>query len=169
MEISLLPKNSIRIKGKNATIIVDPQEKIEANAGLIFSISADSANTSAAEVIIEGPGEYETGGIKISSTRYDGELVFSLNVDSVSVMVGKAAVLEKVHQKLKEANILVVKCDDVSETTSLTSLVSNVIMFYGEKAIEVGKSYGSENVKHLPKYSSTFDKLPAEVETIILE
>ncbi len=169
MEIALLPKNSIRIKGKTATVSVDPQEKIESNAALIFSISADAANTTAAEVIIDGPGEYETGGIKITSTRYDGELVYSLNVDSVSVLIGKAAVLEKVHQKLKEANILVVKCDDVSETTSLTSLVTSVIMFYGEKATEVGKSYGSENVKHLSKYSSTIDKLPAEVETIILE
>lgn len=169
MEIARLPKNSIRIKGKNATISVDPQEKIEANAALIFSILTESANTNAAEVIIDGPGEYETGGIKISATRYDGELVYSLNVDSVSVLIGKAAVLEKVHQKLKEANILIVKCDDISETTSLTSLVTNVIMFYGEKATEVGKAYGSENVKHLPKYSSTIDKLPAEVETIILE
>ncbi len=169
MEIALLPKNSIRIKGKNSTLVVDPRDKNEANAALIFSIPVDSANTSAAEVVIDGPGEYETGGIKITATRYDSELVYSLNVDSVAVMIGKAAVLEKAHQKLKEANILIVKCDDLSETASLTSLVTNVIMFYGDKAAEVGKGYGSENVKHLPKYVSTIDKLPAEVETVILE
>ncbi|HVF69489.1 MAG TPA: hypothetical protein VNA13_02890 [Xanthomonadales bacterium] len=169
MEIALLPKNSLRIKGKNAVLSVDPQDKAEANAALIFSTSDNSVNTNGAEVVIEGPGEYETGGIKISAAKYDDDLVYNLTVDSVSLLMGKAAALEKAHQKLKEANILVVKCDGASETSSLTSLVTNVIIFYGEKAADVAKTFGSENVKRLPKYASTIDKLPAEVETVILE
>ncbi|HUQ85477.1 MAG TPA: hypothetical protein VM077_04085 [Candidatus Limnocylindrales bacterium] len=169
MEIALLPNNSLKIKGKNATILVDPKDKTEANAALIFSGNSKEANTNNVEVVIDGPGEFETGGIKITGQRFEDEMLYSLSVDSVSILIGKSAVLEKAHQKLKEANILVVKCEEVSEASSLTSLVTNVVIFYGENASEMGKTFGQENVKHLSKYASTIDKLPAEVETIILE
>ena len=88
MEIAILSKNSLRIKGKNAVLSVDPQDKQDASAALIFPQSSDSLNTDGAEVIIDGPGEYETGGIKITATKYDEDLVYSLTVDSVSILIG---------------------------------------------------------------------------------
>lgn len=161
MEITILPKNSLKIKGKKT--------KIEVSPALVLSSSIDSPNTTGAEVIIEGPGEYEIGGIKITAVRYDEGLVYSLIVDSVSVLIGSVATLEKMHQKLKEANILIVKCDEAHEASSLASLVTNVMILYGQQAAEVCKANGGENVKHLSKLSATIDKLPAEVETVILE
>ncbi len=72
------------------------------------------------------------------------------------------------HQKLKEHNIVIVDCYDVGSATFITSLAQNVVIFYGEKASEVASSFGKENVKQMNKYSSTKDKLPAEVETVLL-
>ena len=169
MEIALLPKTGIRIKGKTASILIDPHDKTEANAALVFAESAKDIDASGADVIIDGPGEYETGGIKITGTRSETGIIYSMNVDSVTVLLGHIASLEKMQQKLKESNILVVYCDNISDPAFLTSLVSSVIMFYGEKAGDVGKTFGGEGVTHVSKYSTTIDKLPAEVETIVLE
>jgi hypothetical protein len=44
-----------------------------------------------------------------------------------------------------------------------------VIIFYGEKAAEIAQTFGKETVKQMAKYSTTKDKLPQEVETIVLE
>lgn len=169
MEIALLSKNALRIKGKNAVLVVDPQEKHEANAALVFSIPVSKINPVGSEVIINGPGEYETGGVKITGVKSEQDLVYSLSVDSVSVLLGKVSTLEKLQTKLKEANILVVNCDNIVDASFITSLVTNVLLLYGEKAAEVGKSIGGENVVKASKYASTIDKLPAEVETVILE
>lgn len=169
MEISLVSKTSLRIKGKNAVIAIDPQDKTEVNAALVFSIPQEKIDTTGADVVIAGPGEYETGGIKITGIRNDIDMIYSMTVDAVTVLIGKTGSLEKMQPKLKESNILIVLCNDVSDTAFLTSLVSSVIIFYGEKAAEVGKLFGGEGVKHLPKYATTIDKLPAEVETVILE
>jgi hypothetical protein len=169
MEIALLSKSTLRIKGKNVSLAVDPQDKQEADAALVFRSSLNDINAESFEVVIYGPGEYETGGVKITGIKSDTGLIYSATVDSVSVLVGKATSLEKMQNKLKEANIVVVYSDIDHEASFLTSLATNVILLYGEKASEVGKSVSGEELKRLQKFSGTIDKLPAEVETIILE
>lgn len=168
MEIALVSKNSLRIKGKYAVLSVDPSDKSESNAALLLN-KDEKVNLAGSEIVIDGPGEFETGGIKITGVRQDSNLVYSMIVDSVSVLLGKVTALEKIHTKLKEANIVVVNCDNVVDASFLSTLVINVIIFYGEKSVDVCKAFGQENAKKLPKYATTIDKLPAEVETVILE
>jgi hypothetical protein len=169
MEIALVQKTALRIKGKHASIAVDPVDKTEINAALAFAKKPSQLESSGAEVVIEGPGEYEAGGINISGLRSETGMIYSMTVDSVSILLGKGSSLEKMQQKLKESNILIVHCDDIIDPAFLTSLVSSVIIFYGEKAVEIGKAFGGESIAHVSKYSTTIDKLPAEVETIIFE
>lgn len=169
MEIAHITKSSLRIKGKNAVLVVDPAQKTESNASLFLQSEQESVGDTGADIVIKGPGEYETGGVKITGVRYEKGLIYSMDVDSVGVLLGKLTTFEKLHSKLKEANILVVNCDTVMDASFLSALSTNVIIFYGEKSTEIGREFGQENVKHLPKYSATIDKLPAEVEAIILE
>lgn len=169
MEIALLTNNALRIKGKNAVLAVDPKDKSESNAALLLDKDGKGVSVTGSEIVINGPGEYETGGVKITGIQQDLNLVYSMTVDSVSVLLGKVTTIEKIHTKLKEANILVVNCDSVVDASFLTALVSNVIIFYGEKSVEICKAFGQEDAKRLPKYVTTIDKLPAEVETVILE
>lgn len=169
MEIALLKNDSLRIKGKNAVLIVDSQEKADCNASLTLTREANRKEISDSTVIISGPGEYETGGVKITATQNESGLIYNISVDSVSLLLGEITTLEKLQQKLKEANILIVNCNNEMDASFVTGLVTNVIIFYGEKKTEIANEFGRENVKHLPKYVNTADKLPAEVETIILE
>lgn len=169
MEISVVAKSSLRIKGKNAVLSVDSTQKTDSNAVLFLEKREGVAFSEGSEVVISGPGEYETGGIKITGIKSEFDTAYSMTVDSVSVNVGKLSTLSKLQTKLKEANILIVSCDDSSDASFLSGLATSAIIFYGDKATEAVKTLGQENVERMPKFVTTVDKLPAEVKTIILE
>jgi hypothetical protein len=167
MEISILPKSSLKIKGKNASFVIDPKDSTLYNAAILLGNSS-SENANEEMVVFNGPGEYEVGGIKISGVRSEMGVNYSLSVDGVDIALGRISSLEKLHTKMKEHNIVVALCDEVISASFLTSLSSNTIILYGEKAVEVAQVFG-ETVKKQPKYSTTKDKLPLEVETVVLE
>ena len=168
MEIALLPKSGIRIKGKLTTVAVDAVDKVSASA--VLSVITPVAQLASPEegINIFGVGEYEIGGIKVMGKRSNNQMMYSLIVDGVTIFVGGLVSLEKMHQKLAEYNIVVVICNEEGATSFLTSIASNVVIFYGEKAKVVSESFSKENVKVSNKYSSTKDKLPEELETILL-
>lgn len=168
MEIALLPKSALKIKSKNATFVVDPQDATQYNAGILLGKSGAEV-TEHEMVILDGPGEYEVGGVKMTGIKGDGSSVYSMYIDGLDVVLGRISSLEKVQNKLKEHNILVVLCDEAKNASFLTALASNTIILYGEKAGEIAQTFGKETVKQMAKYSTTKDKLPQEVETIVLE
>ena len=168
MEIAILPKSGIRIKGKQATIAIDPTDKTVYQAVLLISKTPDEV-TKQDSILITGAGEYEVGGVKITCMRSESDLLYSITVDGVEVLAGSLDVLEKMQHKLKEHNIVVVNCAAEGSASFVTSLTGNMVMFYGDRAKEISASFGKENVKEMSKYSSTKDKLPAEVETVLLQ
>jgi len=169
MEIAVLSKFGLRIKGKRATFAVDPQDKSAYEAILLLNKKQEEIAKSENAVVVEGPGEYEIGGIKMSALRAESALIYSLHVDNVSILIGNLSSLEKIYSKLQEHNIVIANCLESGNASFITSIAQNVVMFCGEKAAEVANSFGKESVKTMSKYSSTKDKLPAEVETILLQ
>lgn len=168
MEIALLSKSGIRIKGKQASLAMDPSDKAAYDAVLLLAKQPEEVTKPENGIIVTGAGEYEVGGIKITSLRSENDLLYSVIVDGVEVLVGKLGVLEQMQHKLKEHQIVVVYCDAEGSSSFITSLAEKLVMFYGEKAKEISDAFGKENVKVMSKYSSTKDKLPTEVETILL-
>jgi hypothetical protein len=168
MEIALLTKSGIRIKGKQGVVAIDPADKANYEATLLLEKSAEEVSHSDESLMITGAGEFEIGGIKMTGMRSEKDLLYSITVDGVEVLVGKLASLEKMQHKLKDHHIVLVDCVDTGNASFITSLAEKVVMFYGAKADEISASFGKENVKKMNKFSSTKDKLPAEVETILL-
>ena len=168
MEIALLPKSGLRIKGKQAVLAIDSQDKAVYPAVLLMNKTSEEVNKTDETVVIAGTGEYEVGGIKMSGIRVEGSTIYSMTVDGVSILLGNLNSLEKIHAKLQDHHIIVVNCNEVGNTSFITALVENVIIFSGEKAAEVVQGFGKEGVKNMNKYTVTKDKLPAEVETILL-
>lgn len=176
MEIALLPRISLKsvsiglkIKSKHASFVVDPPEKSSYNAALVLNKTSDQLNMQDDAVVINGPGEYEIGGVKLSGTRSEGEILYSLNVDGVEILLGKISTLEKQQHKLKEQDIVVAYVDLMTNASFVTSLASSVVIFYGNQASALVEKFGKGNVKSVQKYSAISGKLPAEVETVILE
>lgn len=169
MEIAFLAKNSLRLKGKKSSFIVDPEEKMSANGFILLNESGDRLFDQKESVIIQGPGEYEIGGVKLSGYRTEGNLVFNFSIDGVEILLGKLTSLEKMQHKLKEQHVVIAYVDEVINSSFINSLATNLVVFYGNKSKEVIDLYGKANVTSMQKYSITLDKLPQEVETIILQ
>jgi hypothetical protein len=166
MEIALLLKNALRIKGKTATFIVNPQNIVSANAFLSLTPAADFGSDET--VVLNGAGEYEIGGVKITGMRNDKSVLYSMHIDSMEVVVGSIGLLSVLQHKLKEYNVVVVNCDETADASFLTSLAVNGVLFYGEKAAEVAQGFEKEKLQKMNKYSASLGKLPAEMETVLL-
>ena len=171
MEVSILPKNILRIKSKQATFLVDATEKLTGINAMLSLQTLTSDLEEEGVVIIDGPGDFEIGGVKISGLRSNTEIVYSLVLDGVDLMLGTVAALEKIQHKVKEHALVVLKADENSplDAAFVTGLATNVLVAYGPKGKTLIDSFGKENPQTLNKYSVTKDKLPLEVQTILLE
>lgn len=106
MEITWLGHSSFRIKGKTSTVVTDPYDssvgfkfpKVEANIVTISHGHADHSNrggVGGAPRVIDGPGEYEIGGVSIFgiATYHDDKqgsergpnTVYVITIESVNV------------------------------------------------------------------------------------
>ncbi len=185
MEVQLLSQNSLRIKSKRASFVVDPHfakasnsakatsDKPEGKSPYVAAIALarplDELNIQADAVGIDRPGEYEIGGIKMNATRGEAGIVFSPVVEGVEILLGKLTTLEKMQHKLKEQHMVIIYADAAINASFISSFASNVVIFYGEYAKEAASSLGKDTVQSISKYAVTLEKLPQEVETIILE
>lgn len=170
MEIAFVSPTSIKLKGKQSSFIVDPtltRAKQQADASLVTGVQAatDASGIEGNRVILSGPGDYEIGGIKIVGVRNNVSVQYYLTLDGIQVMVGAASGLKG--KDLREAQVVALFADDVVEQSALASLNASVVIFYGERADEDSKSLG-KSVQEMTKYAITKDKLPAEVEVIVL-
>ncbi len=166
MEIALLPKSVLRVKGKTATFAINPQSTIAANAVLLLEPGAEFVSDES--VVLNGAGEYEIGGVKITGLRNEKSVLYSMNIDGMEVVVGSIALLSSLQHKLKEHNVVVVNCDETADASFLTSLAINAVLFCGDKASEVAQGFEKEKLQKTNKYSASLGKLPAEMETILL-
>jgi hypothetical protein len=171
MEISLVSSTSIRIKGKQGAIVINPSSKLATVNGVILlqNASFDKKSIEEGTLTIQGPGEYEIAGIKISGFQHAGDVLYSIRVDKVEILFGLVKTLEKDYSKLKEHNIVLGYADVESDPTFATSLATNIIMFYGEKSEETVMKLAKEGFTKESKYTTTFEKLPLEIEKVLLQ
>lgn len=167
MEIALVQKSGLRIKGKTASFAVNPVGNASVDAVLLFQ---DSPSQFGEEDVVyfHGPGDYEVGGVKVTGMKGDKGIVYSLTVDGIAIVVGKIETLSAMQSKIKEHNIIVAQCTEVANASFLTSLAENTIIVYGEKAQETVQGFEKEKVTQANKFSVVAGKLSAEVETIVL-
>ena len=170
MEIQLLPNNALKIRGKKGAIGVNPSGKNDQlNALILIGNEANAAVGDHGDtVIINGPGEYEISGMKITGVRNKLQSVYSITVDGVECLVGTIQAIADAQQKLKEHNIVIVATLSDVDASFVTNLSANALIFYGTMADQVVHKLAKENVKSLGKYQVTAEKLPIELETVLL-
>ncbi len=169
MEIALLNEKSLRIKGKQGSVIINPSGKATDANGFILLEDQIDEKISQDTLIISGPGEYEFSGIKISGIRLGASVAYGIRVDRIEILVGRGDIIAKDYSKLHEYHIAVLRLDEAIDPGFVTSIASNVIVFYGAKANDSMKQLANDIYKTESKYSVSFDKLPQEIEKIVLQ
>ena len=171
MEITLLSPLSPRLKGKHTTLVVNPQDRNVAHTGALLLGDVDKKilklNDNA--VVIEGPGEYEVGGIKFTGTRLESDLSYSLVIDEVSILLITDKTLVKTHQKLRDYDVVVVYVVLNDDPSVGVNVANSAVLYFGESAGDIVKRFVKEGVQEMNKYVITKDKLPTEVAQICLK
>ena len=171
MDISILSKNSIRIRSKHAALVVDPTEDLaKTNADGIILLSNSNFDIGRIldyRIVIEGAGEYEVGGVKISVENRGEGFVYSLLVDGIKIVLGKISVIGKIQDSANACDIALLNADSDLKTT-ITSLEPKVVILYGDKKLDGVKLLGKEGIPAVQKFTITKDKLPTEMEVILL-
>ena len=173
MDIVLLGSKSLKLKGKRSTIVVNPTaqlQKTEAEAILLLDNYEDQSfsKIEGQRIVIDGPGEYEVSGIKISATKANGGIVYLADIDNVKVLIGQGNSIERIYDKVGNCNIVVVDSDKEFDYGILPKIEPSVILIYGEKKEEVGKSLGKVDVPKISKFSVSAEKLPEDLQVLLL-
>ena len=173
MDISIIGEKSLKIRGKLGSFIVDPESTMPKNTAdgiLLQNPNADSSGISKVadyRIIVHGSGDYEVGGIKVAAMKRKESLSYRLHADDVEVLLGKSSELSN-DEKIDSCDILLLNADVNFDEALVAKIDPKVVILYGTGAKEALKKLGKESLPAVKKYTAAKDKLPEEMETIIL-
>lgn len=172
MDISILSEESLKIRGKHGSFIADPDDLTpKSNADGILLQNPDLKKGISRvldyRIVVCGPGDYEVGGIKVTGVKGKNNLLYRLTVDGVLILLAKASEA-KSDDKINPADILLLNTDSNFTESVITAADPKVTILYGKNAKEALKLLGKETLEPVKKFSITKDKLPSEMEVIVL-
>lgn len=172
MDIQIFGSDSLKIKSKKTTLAIDPKSevpKFEADAVVLLDKNSDITRINDFRVVINAVGEYEINGLKVSGVALDGDTIFTILSENALTLIAKASSLEKISaEKVGEYKILIINADSDLNQGRITAMEPNVVILYGEKAKEAAKALGKESATVSSKITVSEDKLPEEMDVMIL-
>ena len=171
MDISYLDKNSIKIRSKYAGFVVDPSSdgpKISSDAVILLNRKCDLSKVVDYRIIINSPGEYEVKGEKVIGARVNDGLVYSLLFDGLAVTMGRTSDISKIKDNAYACQMAILNVDDEFSSSIITNLEPKIVILYGENKENGVKILGKQNVLAAKKFTITKDKLPEEMEVVVL-
>lgn len=173
MEVTLLTPNCLKIKGKKASLIIDPtnslKTKTQADAVVVLSAhnTLETGKIEDFRLIIKGPGEYEIGGIKISGIQNQQELVYRILIDNTTILIAQTEGLDKIVDKIGGSDISILKVNGKIDLSLLTSLEERLAILYGQTD-ESQVGLDKETITKTNKVVTAKEKLPEQMEVVLL-
>ncbi|MBF8249402.1 MAG: Zn-dependent hydrolase [Candidatus Levybacteria bacterium] len=171
MDIAIVGNQSIKIKGKQVTFVVDPAKetpKMPADAIILLNGSGniDVSRVTESRIVIDGPGGYEVGGAKISGTKTSKGILYRLSIEGISVVLGSA--MEVKMEGFDVCDVAVINTNNDFNEAFVTALEPKMTVLYGDKKTEAAKTLGAESVSPVSKITVAKDKLPEKMEIVVL-
>lgn len=171
MDIVIVGNQSIKIKGKQATFLVDPTKdmsKTSADAIVLLNgrEKTDVSKVADYRIIINGPGGYEVGGVKISGTKTPKGILYRLTIDNINVILGSA--VDAKMEGFDVCDVAIVNTNNDFNEAFVTAMEPGITVLYGEKKKESAKALGVENTTLVPRITVAKDKLPEKMEIVAL-
>lgn len=173
MDISVLDKGCIKIRGRLGSVIVDPSSTMPKNSanGIMLQnpsfLDTGLSRVLDYSIVISGPGDYEVGGLRVFGKKGVKNLLYRLLVDDVRILLGKASELLE-GEKINVCDILLIHADSELSESFIASFDPKVVLLYGTEAKDVLKLWGKETLLPVKKFVITKEKLPEELEIVFL-
>lgn len=125
-------------------------------------------------IAIAEPGEYEVSSIKIRALSLNGGLLYKVFVDGVGMLIVEAKILNNVQKKesefadIGEYDLLVLYANASVSDSVIAELEPKVVILYGDKVKDAATELGKNEASPSKKYSLTREKLPSEMEVVVL-
>src|SRR5258706_3876994 len=105
MDFAILTENGIKLKGKQSVILIDSSSaRAKVPADAILQLLQQNASEDQT-LIIQGPGEYETKGTKITGTRTDKDMWYEIVTEGVDILIGRATTITRAKDKLRDFDV----------------------------------------------------------------
>jgi hypothetical protein len=161
MDITYAGGASFTVKGER-TIAINPSGR-DHGADIVLH----SARQKRGKLIVNGPGEYEIGGVLIATVETGGKtLVHAVEVDGVNIVhVGgdPAGLSERDLAVIGPVDVLLIEASDVKAAqTAVTSLTPRVIIPFGGHAAEVCATVGISGAEPQNRFSWNGVTTPAK-------
>ena len=183
MDISILSKTTIKIRARHASIIVDPSAecpKVSSDAVILLNNeNVDLSRIVDYRIVINGPGEYEISGVKVLGVRGDKGFVYGFSADGLSVILGRSSDISKIsaiggsasgrkEEINSECQIAILNADEEVNSSVVTKFEPKIVILYGDNKEIAAKLLGKENLPLIKKFTVAKDKLPEEMEVVVL-
>lgn len=140
MEVLKVTGSSVKLKGKNASIIIDPVGKSDAEI-VIATQSLDSLaldKVDGKRLVIAGPGEYEVGGISVTGIQTKGGVIYQI-LDHTKVMFAPSSAIAFVPDD-EDFDCLLIKVAGDLPKDSLGPINTKCTVLFGEvSALTLGE------------------------------
>jgi len=132
MEISKVSNSSIKIKGKNASVVIDPSGKVDAEVVIASSLKDTLAidKVEGKRLVISGPGEYEVGGISITGKDTKGGVSYQL-LEQVKVLFAPSSALSYVPDD-EDFDALVIKLTGEVSKDAFAPINAKCVVLLGD-------------------------------------
>jgi len=172
MEISKISDKGIKIKSKFVVFGVNPVNTrgtvaVDVVLQLDNTIAKKQLSLEGEPLIINGPGEYEIKGVKLTGESKNNGVIYSGRIDGMHVCIYKSSTIITAKDAIEECEIAVVETDNQVDQKILAAMNIRVAILYGVHAQESVKSFGKDIVP-VSKHTINKDKLPAEMEIVLL-
>jgi len=170
VDITIFGENSLKIKGKKVTFVIDPGKEMPKTSADAIILSgernADISRVTDSRIVIAGPGSYEVGGIKVSGLKTPKGIVYRLLVDDIVTILGSSTDVKV--EGYDSCQVAIINTTNDFSESYVTALEPKSTILYGENKVESAKKLGAESIIEVPKITILKDKLPEKMEISVL-
>lgn len=144
MEISFIAPDSLKIKGKNASVVFDPGGKADAEIVVatkpLDALSFEKVN--GVRLIISGPGDYEAGGISVSGKSQKGQVIYTIT-EGMKIAFSDSKTADLLPDD-EQYDAVIIHVTDAFLDETLSSVSAKTILLYGDLSLATVKSENTE-------------------------
>ncbi|HEX6507587.1 MAG TPA: hypothetical protein VF221_08145 [Chloroflexota bacterium] len=154
MEILYAGGASFVVRG-DRTVVINPLRPVEK-----VEIALHGNRQKRGRAIVNGPGEYEIGGVLIVSARngdkQSDELLHAITIDDLTVAFvqkSRVGLLEQASEDLGKIDVLLIGTEDISAAQkAVQGLEPRVVIPHGARASELAAALGVKDIQPQPRF-----------------